>query len=94
VITFIALCTFKFLLVFFVWQAGISLLGEVNWICDMVDNQRNHCAKFAGFESHDLKPDRCIVLHQNDSYLYLTEDREPCPYHLVPPNAISQSAMH
>ena len=30
--------TFKFLLVFFVLQSGISLLGEVNQIGDMVDN--------------------------------------------------------
>ena len=47
---------------FFVAQAGISLLGEVNQIGDKVDNQRSCCAKAAGFGSFDLKPDRCVVL--------------------------------
>ena len=47
---------------FFVSQVGISLLGEVNWIGDTVDNQRSYDAKVAGFGSFDLKPDRCVVL--------------------------------
>jgi hypothetical protein len=39
VVTFIdELRTFEFLLVFFVSQARISLLGEVNHISDTVDN--------------------------------------------------------
>ena len=38
------------LLVFFVVQAGISLLGEVNWIRVPVDNQRSCGAKIAGFD--------------------------------------------
>ena len=42
--------SFEFLLVFFVSQAGISLLGEVNWIVTTVDNQRSCGAKIAGFE--------------------------------------------
>ena len=58
---------------FFVVQAGISLLGEVNLVRDLVDNQRSCGAKIAGF---DLKPDRCVILRHNDSYLYLTEDRD------------------
>jgi hypothetical protein len=36
--------------VFFVSQAGISLLGEVNRIVTMVDNQRSSGAKIGGFE--------------------------------------------
>jgi hypothetical protein len=36
--------------VFFVSQAGISLLGEVNRIVTTVDNQRSCAAKIAGFE--------------------------------------------
>ena len=39
-----------FLLVFFVAQAGISLLGEVNLVCDLLDNQRSCGAKIAGFD--------------------------------------------
>ena len=31
------LCSFEFLLVFFVSQARISLLGKVNWFGDTVD---------------------------------------------------------
>ena len=59
----------EFLLVFFVSQAGISLLGEVNRLGDMVDNLRSRGAKIAGFGSLDLKPDRCVMLEQNDSYI-------------------------
>ena len=54
--------SFEFLLVFFVSQAGISLLGEVNRIDDTFDNQRSYGAKVAGFRSFDLKPGRCVVL--------------------------------
>jgi hypothetical protein len=36
--------------VFFVPQAGISLLSEVNQIVTTVDNQRSCGAKIAGFE--------------------------------------------
>ena len=57
---------------FFIVQAGISLLGEVNLVRDSVDNQRGCGAKIAGF---DLKPDRCVILRHNDSYHHLTEDR-------------------
>ena len=39
-----------FLLVFFVAQARISLFGEVNPVCDSVDNQRSYGAKIAGFD--------------------------------------------
>ena len=42
--------SFLFLLVFFVAQAGISLLGEVNWIRVLVDNLRSCGAKIAGFD--------------------------------------------
>ena len=35
---------------FFVAQAGISLLGEVNLVRDSVDNQRSYGAKIAGFD--------------------------------------------
>ena len=63
---------------FFVTQEGISLLGKVNLVHDSVDNQRSCGAKIAGF---DLKPDRCVILRHNDSYLYLTEDRDPRPHY-------------
>ena len=69
---------------FFVAQAGISLLGEVNRLGDTVDNLRSCGAKIAGFGSLDLKPDRCVVLHQNESYHHLTEDRNLRSHHLVP----------
>ena len=69
--------TFEFLLVFFTSHAGISLLGEVNRFGDTVDNQRSRDAKIAGFESLDLKPDRCVMLQQNDSYHHLMEDWVP-----------------
>jgi hypothetical protein len=36
--------------VFFVAQAGISLLGEVNLVRDSVDIQRSCGAKIAGFD--------------------------------------------
>ena len=42
--------SFFFLLVFFIVQAGISLLGEVNLVRDSVDNQRSYGAKIAGFD--------------------------------------------
>ena len=42
--------SFLFLLVFFVAQAWISLLGEVNLVYDLVDNQRSCGAKIAGFD--------------------------------------------
>jgi hypothetical protein len=63
--------------VFFVSQAGISLLGEVNRIVTMVDNQRSCGAKIAGFEFADLKPDRCVALRPKRVILHLTEDRAP-----------------
>ena len=44
------LFSFLFLLVFFVAQAVISLLGEVNQIRVSVDNQRSCGAKIAGFD--------------------------------------------
>ena len=44
------LCSFLFLLVCFVAQARISLLGEVNLVRDLVDNQRSCGAKIAGFD--------------------------------------------
>ena len=44
------LLSFLFLLVFFVAQAGISLLGEVNLVRDLVDNHRSCGAKIAGFD--------------------------------------------
>ena len=44
------LLSFLFLLVFFIAQAGISLLGEVNRIRVSVDNQRSCGAKIAGFD--------------------------------------------
>ena len=44
------LLSFLFLLVFFVAQAEISLLGEVNLVHDSVDNQRSCGAKIVGFD--------------------------------------------
>ena len=41
--------SFEFLLMFFVSQAGISLLSEVNRFGDMVDNLRSRGAKIVGF---------------------------------------------
>ena len=42
--------SFLFLVVFFVAQEEISLLGEVNLVRDLVDNQRSCGAKIAGFD--------------------------------------------
>ena len=50
IVTSIELRFILFLLVFFVAQVGISLLGEVNLVCDLVDNQRSCGAKIAGFD--------------------------------------------
>ena len=75
--------SFEFLLVFFVSQVGISLLGEVNRFGDTVDNLRSRGAKIAGFGSLDLKPDRRVVPHQNDSYHHLTEYWDLCSYQVV-----------
>jgi hypothetical protein len=72
--------SFEFLLVFFVSQAEISLLGKVNRFGDTVDNPRSRGANIAGFGSLDLKLDRCVVLHQNNSYHHLMEDRDPRPH--------------
>ena len=44
------LLSFLFLLVFFVAHAGISVLGEVNEIRVLVDNQRSCGVKIAGFD--------------------------------------------
>ena len=44
------LLSFLFLLVFFVAQVGISLLGEVNQICVSVDNHRSYGAKISEFD--------------------------------------------
>ena len=44
------LFSFLFLLVFFIAQAEISLLSEVNLVRDSVDNQRSCGAKIAGFD--------------------------------------------
>ena len=44
------LFSFFFFLVFFVAQAGVSLLGEVNLVRDLVDNHRSYGAKIAGFD--------------------------------------------
>jgi hypothetical protein len=65
---------------FFVSVTEISLLSEVKRISDMVDNQRSHGAKIVGFRSFEPKPDRCVVLHQNDNYHHLMEDQEPRPH--------------
>jgi hypothetical protein len=45
--------------------------------CRNIGNQRRCVAKIVGFGSHDLKLDWYVVLHQNESYPYLTEDRTP-----------------
>jgi hypothetical protein len=52
--------------VFFVSHAAISLLGEVNWIVTRLITRGG--AKIVRLKSADLKPDRCIALHQNESY--------------------------
>jgi hypothetical protein len=52
----------------FVWQAKINLLDKVNLISKMVDIQRIHGAKVAGFGSFDLKLDEGVMFHQNESY--------------------------
>ena len=44
------LLSFLFLLMFFVAQVEIILLGEVNRIRVLVDNQRSCGAKIAGFD--------------------------------------------
>ena len=75
--------SFEFLLVFCILQVGISLLGEVNRLGETVDNLMSHGAKIAGFGSLDVKPDWCVVLHQNDSYHHLTEDRDPYSHQVV-----------
>jgi len=80
--------------VVFISQVEISLIGEVNWISDTVDNQRSCGAKIAGLGSFDLKSDRCVVLHQNDSYHHLTEDREPRPHHPTPHLPTRVSSLH
>ena len=77
------LLSFLFLLVFFVAQVGINLLGEVNRIRVSVDNQRSCGAKIIGFGSFDLKPDQCVVLHQNDSYHHLMEDQDPRSHQVI-----------
>ena len=46
----ILLFSFLLLLVFFVAQAGVSLLGEVNLVHGLVDNQRSYGAKIVGFD--------------------------------------------
>jgi hypothetical protein len=46
----------------------------------IVDNQRSHGAKIAGFGSFDLKLDRCVTLHQNESCHNLTKRSEPRPH--------------
>ena len=43
-------CFFLVLALFFVAQVGISLLGEVNLVRDLIDNQRSCGAKIAGFD--------------------------------------------
>ena len=50
IVTLIELLFILFLLVFFVAQAEISLLGEVNLVRNLVDNQRSCGAKIAGFD--------------------------------------------
>ena len=35
---------------FFIAQVGISHLGKVNLVHDLVDNQRSYGAKIAGFD--------------------------------------------
>jgi hypothetical protein len=43
--------SFEFLLVFFVLQVEIRLLGEINRIYDTVDNQMSRGAKVAEFDA-------------------------------------------
>jgi hypothetical protein len=61
--------------VFFVSQAGISLLGEVNRIVTRLITSEVVVLMLQGFVSLDLKPDRCVIPAQNKSYPSLMEDR-------------------
>ena len=72
-----------FLLVFFVVQAGISLLGEVNLIHDSVDNQRSYGAKIAGIPIF-RQVVVTIVVAENDTPIRLQIERSN-PTILAPP---------
>ena len=65
------LCSFLFLLVFFVAQVGISLLGEVNRIVTRLITRGDVVLRLQGLGLCDLKPDRCVALRRNDSYHHL-----------------------
>jgi hypothetical protein len=61
--------------VFFVSQAGISLLGEVNQVVTRLITRGVVVLRLQGFGSLDLKPDQCFTLCPRRSYHLLTEDR-------------------
>jgi len=52
--------------VFFVSQAGISLRGKVNRIVTRLITRGVVVLRLQEFGSLDLKPDRCVALHQNE----------------------------
>lgn len=59
----------------FWFRQGLDLRGQPDLIRLIT---RGSCgAKVVGFGSFDLKPDRCAVIHSNESSLYLMEDRDP-----------------
>ena len=51
---------------FFVSQAGISLRGKVNRIVTRLITRGVVVLRLQEFGSLDLKPDRCVALHQNE----------------------------
>ena len=68
--------SFLFLLVFFVALAWISLLGKVNLVRDLVDNQRSCGAKIAGFDLPIFRQVMvAIVVAENDTPIRLQIER-------------------
>jgi len=56
------------------FTAGISLLDDVSWILTRLITIGDVVLRLYGSGLCDLKPDRCVVLYQIDSYLNLMED--------------------
>ena len=79
----IELLFFLFLIVFFDSYAGISLLGEVNWILAWLITRGDvRGAAIEGFGSCWSEAESCVSsFHQIDRYLHLTEDRASRCHH-------------
>jgi hypothetical protein len=67
--------SFEFLLVLFISQAGIILLGEVNQVVTRLITRGVVVLRLQGFGSSDLEPDQCFTLRPRRSYHLQTEDR-------------------